>query len=64
VHVIACIPIIGGVFLKEEKVEQEVPGGPQASSCEELSPDDEDITMSDTTIPSIELQGPIMRSRV
>jgi hypothetical protein len=28
------------------------------------SPDDEDITMSDTTIPSIELQGPIMRSRV
>jgi hypothetical protein len=26
--------------------------------------DDEDITMSDTTIPSIELQGPITRSRV
>jgi hypothetical protein len=25
--------------------------------------DDEDITTSDTTIPSIELQGPIMRSR-
>jgi hypothetical protein len=25
--------------------------------------DDEDITMSDTTIPSIELQGPITRSR-
>jgi hypothetical protein len=25
--------------------------------------DEEDITMSDTTIPSIELQGPIMRSR-
>jgi hypothetical protein len=24
--------------------------------------DDEDITTSDTTIPSIELQGPIMRS--
>jgi hypothetical protein len=27
------------------------------------SPYDEDITTSDTTIPSIELQGPIMRSR-
>jgi hypothetical protein len=25
--------------------------------------DDEDITTSDTTIPSIDLQGPIMRSR-
>jgi hypothetical protein len=25
--------------------------------------DDEDITTSNTTIPSIELQGPIMRSR-
>jgi hypothetical protein len=25
--------------------------------------DDEDITMSDTTIPSIELQGPITRLR-
>jgi hypothetical protein len=30
-------PIIEGIFLKEEKVEQEVLGGPQAPSCEELN---------------------------
>jgi hypothetical protein len=31
-------PIIGGVFLKEEKVEHEISGGPQAPCCEELNP--------------------------
>jgi hypothetical protein len=30
--------MVGGVLSEEEKVEQEVPGGPQASSCEELNP--------------------------
>jgi hypothetical protein len=29
--------MVGGVLSEEEKVEQEVPGGPQASSCEELN---------------------------
>jgi hypothetical protein len=37
---------------------QDVPGKSDMSS-----PYDEDITTLDTTIPSIELQGPIMRSR-
>jgi hypothetical protein len=27
--------MVGGVFLEEEKVEQEVPDGPQATCCEE-----------------------------
>jgi hypothetical protein len=31
-------PVVGGVLPVEENVEQEVPGGPQASSCEELKP--------------------------
>jgi hypothetical protein len=31
-------PVAMGMFLKEEKVEQEVSGGPQAPSCEELNP--------------------------
>jgi hypothetical protein len=31
-------PVVGGVFPEEEKVEQEVLGGPQAPSCEELNP--------------------------
>jgi hypothetical protein len=30
--------IVRRVFPKEEKVEQEVPGGPHAPSCEELNP--------------------------
>jgi hypothetical protein len=29
--------VVGGVFPVEEKVEQEVPGGPQAPSYEELN---------------------------
>jgi hypothetical protein len=32
-------PNDGGLVLKEEKVEQEVPGGPQATSFEELNPE-------------------------
>jgi hypothetical protein len=32
-------PDIGGLIPKEEKVEQEVPGGPQATSFEELNPE-------------------------
>jgi hypothetical protein len=40
--------------------EDEVPS--RTTSIQE-GEDDEDITTSDTTIPSIELQGPIMRSR-
>jgi hypothetical protein len=32
-------PDVGGLVLKEEKVEQEVPGGPQATSFEEVNPD-------------------------
>jgi hypothetical protein len=43
-------------YLEEE---DEVPS--RTTSIQE-GEDDEDITMSDTTIPSIELQGPIMRS--
>jgi hypothetical protein len=31
-------PVVGGAFPEEEKVEQEVPGDPQAASCEELNP--------------------------
>jgi hypothetical protein len=27
-------PVVGGVFLEEEQVEQEVTGGPEAPSCE------------------------------
>jgi hypothetical protein len=27
-------PVVGGSFPEEEQVEQEVPGGPQAPSCE------------------------------
>jgi hypothetical protein len=30
--------MVGGVFSEEEKVEQEVLGGPQAPSCEALNP--------------------------
>jgi hypothetical protein len=30
---------IGGLILKEEKVKQEVPGGPQATSFDELNPE-------------------------
>jgi hypothetical protein len=30
--------MVGGAFLEEEKVEQEVPDGLQAPSCEELNP--------------------------
>jgi hypothetical protein len=30
-------PNIGGLVLKEEKVEPEVPGGPQTTSFEELN---------------------------
>jgi hypothetical protein len=30
--------MVGGVFLEVEKVEQKVPCGPQAASCEELNP--------------------------
>jgi hypothetical protein len=30
--------MVGGVFPEDDKVEQEVPGGPQAPSCEELNP--------------------------
>jgi hypothetical protein len=40
--------------------EDEVPS--RTTSIQE-GEDDEDITTSDTTIPSIKLQGPIMRSR-
>jgi hypothetical protein len=32
-------PDVGGIILKEEKVEQEVPGGPQATSFEERNPE-------------------------
>jgi hypothetical protein len=32
-------PDVGGLILKEEKVEQEVSGGPQATSFEELNPE-------------------------
>jgi hypothetical protein len=31
-------PVVVGVFPEEKKVEQEIPGGPQALSCEELNP--------------------------
>jgi hypothetical protein len=31
-------PVVGGVFVEKEKVEQEVLDGPQAPSCEELNP--------------------------
>jgi hypothetical protein len=31
-------PVVGGVLPEEEKGEQEVPGGPQVPSCEELNP--------------------------
>jgi hypothetical protein len=31
-------PVVGGVFLEEEKVEHEVRSGLQAPSCEELNP--------------------------
>jgi hypothetical protein len=30
--------VVGSLVLKEEKVEQEVPGGPQATNFEELNP--------------------------
>jgi hypothetical protein len=30
--------MVGGVFPEEKKVEQEVPSGPQAPSCEEHNP--------------------------
>jgi hypothetical protein len=30
--------MVGGAFPEEEKVEKEVPGGPQAPSCGELNP--------------------------
>jgi hypothetical protein len=30
--------VVGGVFPEEEKVEQEVTGGPQATCFEELNP--------------------------
>jgi hypothetical protein len=32
-------PVVGGLVSKEEKVEQVVPGGPQAISFEELDPE-------------------------
>jgi hypothetical protein len=32
-------PTVGGLILKEEKVEQEVPEGPQATSFEEHNPE-------------------------
>ena len=32
-------PVVGGLIWKEEKVEKEVPGGPQAISFEELNPE-------------------------
>jgi hypothetical protein len=36
----SCVgPNIGGLIPKEEKVEQEIPGGPQATSFEELNPE-------------------------
>jgi hypothetical protein len=31
-------PMVGGVFPEEEKVEQEVLGGPHAPNCEEVNP--------------------------
>jgi hypothetical protein len=31
-------PVVGGAFPEEEQVKQEVPGGPQAPSCEEHNP--------------------------
>jgi hypothetical protein len=34
-----CIILFGGLILKEEKVEQEVSEGLQATSFEELNPD-------------------------
>jgi hypothetical protein len=30
-------PVVGGAFLEEEQVEQEVTGGPEAPSCEECN---------------------------
>jgi hypothetical protein len=30
---------VGGLVLKEEKVEQEIPEGPQATSFDELNPE-------------------------
>jgi hypothetical protein len=38
-------------------------GRSRGSGCGAMETDDDDITTSDTTIPSIELRGPIMRSR-
>jgi hypothetical protein len=36
----SCVgPNVGGLILKEEKVEQEVPRGLQATSFEELNPE-------------------------
>jgi hypothetical protein len=32
-------PDVGGLIPKEEKVEQEVPGGPQDTSFDELNPE-------------------------
>jgi hypothetical protein len=37
----SCVgPDVGGLVPNEEKVEQEVPGGPQATSFEELNPEE------------------------
>jgi hypothetical protein len=30
--------MVRGIFSEQEKVEQEVPGGPEAQSCEVLNP--------------------------
>jgi hypothetical protein len=36
----SCVgPDVGGLILKAEKVEQEAPEGPQATSFEELNPE-------------------------
>jgi hypothetical protein len=32
-------PTVGGLILKEEKLEKEVPGGPEATSFEEINPE-------------------------
>jgi hypothetical protein len=37
IYAVVTGPDVGGLILKEEKDEQEVPGGPQGTSFEELN---------------------------
>jgi hypothetical protein len=50
--------------LTELETEREATKGEQRGRGLSLSSGDEDITTSDTTTPSIEVRGPITKSRV